>query len=540
MRLARLLPGFAVAPVLAMLLALPLHASRIAAAVVEPEARGESAAALAADTVPGAAGQEGGDMVVPGDLDGDRGELNGLDRSRLDRMERLLAIYRRIPGLRDVRITLEGGILEIGGTALTSEDRDLALAYARDVIPDVDFVDARGLLVETDLRKRLEPAAERIRDKGLAFLRFLPSLLLGFVILGLGAALAAWLGNRTPLLDRAARNPFARNLLRQAVRGAVFLTALLLALDLMGVTTLVGAVLGAAGVAGIAVGFAFRDIVENYLAGILLSLRQPFAPNDHVILAGEEGRVARLTGRETVLMTLDGNHVRIPNATVFKAVITNLTRNPRRRFGFSVGIAPWENLGVAIPIARDAVAGLAGVLETPGVSIRVQELQDSSVLLRIHGWVDQTEADFGKVRSRALRAVKEAFEREGVETPPPEFGVRLLDGHPDGAPPLPGAERPHPERPGHPSREPSPPRPDPAAGTASPPGTAKDLATDSTIEEEIAPDTTIEDEIARELHGSREENLLQPLNEAPRSSDPSRPPPDGPSASGSPSPSPSP
>ena len=85
---------------------------------------------------------------------------------------------------------------------------------------------------------------------------------------------------------------------------------------------------------GLAVGFALRDLVENYIASLMLSLRQPFAPNDQVLIEGFEGRVVRLTSRATILMTLDGNHVRIPNAVVFKGTIVNLSHNPERRLRF--------------------------------------------------------------------------------------------------------------------------------------------------------------------------------------------------------------
>jgi small conductance mechanosensitive channel len=437
---------------------------------------------------------------------------------RLDQVERLLAVYRRIPGLREVRIGVEGGVLELRGRVLSSEDRERALEYARALVTGVDFVDDRALVVETDVRRRLEPAYDRIREKGVAFLRFLPSLLLGLLVLGLGGVLAWWLGNRHGIYERFGRNPFAQNLLRQVVRFAVFLVALLLALDLMAITALVGAVLGAAGVAGIAVGFAFRDIVENYLAGVLLSLRQPFAPQDHVQLAGEEGRVIRLTGRETVLMTLDGNHVRIPNATVFKAVITNLTRNPRRRFHFMATVAPWEALGPVIQVTREAVGSVEGVLESPAVAVRISELQDSAVSLRVSGWVDQTRSDFGKARSRAIRAVKEAYEAAGIDTPPPEYGIRIL-GNDTGGEPLdsdPAAASG--DAPGAPAATPStkPGGPRDAHGTAerAPPGPAPDTPAlppgHEVSEEDTSPDLTIEEEIARELAASDEENLLTP------------------------------
>ncbi len=429
--------------------------------------------------------------------------------SRQAPVRELLAVYRRIDGLRDVRIHLEDGVLELSGTALSSEARTLAAELARE-IPGVVWVDNR-IAVETDVRKRLAPTWERMEEKGIAFLRFLPSLVLGLFLIGASVLLAVWVGNRSFPFDRIAPNAFARNLLRQVLRTVIVLGGVLLALDLMAATALVGAVLGAAGLLGIAVGFAFRDIVENYLAGVLLSLRQPFAPNDHLQLAGHEGRVVRLTGREAILMTLDGNHVRIPNATVYKEVITNFTRNPRRRFLFSAGVAPWEDLGRALSLARSAVAGIPGVLEDPRPAVRVQELGDSAVELRITGWVDQRSADFSKVRSQALRAVKEAFEREGVATPPPEYGIRILESPPaaDGTEGLSGGA---PESiPGVPTRTPRE-RP----GVPHPVDAGEEGPLD------VSPDTTIEDEIARELATSEEENLLRP---APPTSPGAPPPP---------------
>ena len=103
------------------------------------------------------------------------------------------------------------------------------------------------------------------------------------------------------------------------------LFGVLLALDILDLTALVGAVLGTVGVVGLAIGFAFKDIVENYLAGLLLSIRRPFALNDLVLIESHEGRVVRLTPSELILMTLEGNHVRIPNATVFKSFIYNFS-----------------------------------------------------------------------------------------------------------------------------------------------------------------------------------------------------------------------
>jgi small conductance mechanosensitive channel len=121
-----------------------------------------------------------------------------------------------------------------------------------------------------------------------------------------------------------------------AGRAAGFIVlGVVLALDLFNLTALLGTILGAAGIVGLAIGFAVRDTVENFIASIMLSIRQPFRPKDLVEIEGELGHVIRLTSRATILLSLDGNHIRLPNATVFKAKIINYSRNDERRFTFA-------------------------------------------------------------------------------------------------------------------------------------------------------------------------------------------------------------
>ncbi|MCJ7628585.1 MAG: mechanosensitive ion channel family protein, partial [Longimicrobiales bacterium] len=198
-------------------------------------------------------------------------------------------------------------------------------------------------------------------------------------------------------------------------------------------TALVGAVLGAAGVMGIAVGFAFRNIAENYLAGIILSVRQPFFPNDQVLVEGQEGKVIRLTSRETVLMTLDGNHVRIPNATIFNSVIINYTKNPLRRFQFDLSVGQEEELGRVQEIALTVLGSMEGILTDPGPRASIVEVGDSWVLLRFFGWVNQNQVAFDKARSEAIRLTKEALDGKGVQMPAPEYGLRFLGQFQEGA-----------------------------------------------------------------------------------------------------------
>ena len=101
-------------------------------------------------------------------------------------------------------------------------------------------------------------------------------------------------------------------MVQRVIQFSLVVTGLVLALEFLDATALVGAVVGTAGLAGLALGFAFKDIAENYLAGIILSLRNPFAKSDLIVVGEHEGKVVRLAGRETILMTVEGNHVPDP------------------------------------------------------------------------------------------------------------------------------------------------------------------------------------------------------------------------------------
>jgi small-conductance mechanosensitive channel len=186
-------------------------------------------------------------------------------------------------------------------------------------------------------------------------------------------------------------------------------------------------VLGTAGVFGLALGFAFKETLENYLAGILMSLRQPFAPRDHLVIDGHEGVVVSMNARATILMTLDGNHLRLPNALVFRSVTLNYTRNPSRRFEFDVGVGVNENLVLAQRIGVDTLRALDGVMAKPPARAYISALADSNVQVRFHAWVDQRSHDFLMVKSEAIRTVKLALEHAGMDMPEPIYRVQITD-----------------------------------------------------------------------------------------------------------------
>lgn len=349
------------------------------------------------------------------------------ERAALDEAIRnqLQAVFDRVESLSRVDVRVDAGVVTLDGTVLNAEPRERAAELASG-LEGVLFVENR-IRESTSLEERLDPTWARLRDLGYGTVAKLPLLAVAFLVLAvavvLGSLLSRWGG---PSFLRT-RNPFLQNLIRRAIQGAVVLAGVIVALDLLDATALVGAVVGTAGLAGLALGFAFKDIVENYLAGTILAVRQPFAKNDHIRVDTFEGKVVRLTARETILMTLDGNHVRLPNALIFRSPMLNFTRNPLRRFQFEGGIGAGDDLGRARDVAVQTLEGLEGVLSDPKPQALVLELGESSVTMRFSGWVDQTQADFLRVRSEALRRVKIELEDAGLTLPSPEYIVRLRE-----------------------------------------------------------------------------------------------------------------
>lgn len=273
----------------------------------------------------------------------------------------------------------------------------------------------------------LDAVLARLTEVGYRLAAGLPLLLLAMLLVWLAWLFGNWLSRRA-LLERLVRsNSFLQDLASTTVRFVVVGLGVLGALELMDATALVGAVLGTAGVMGLALGFAFKETLENYLAGILMSLRQPFAPRDHLVIDGHEGIVIAMTSRATILMTPDGNHLRLPNARVFRSVMLNYTRNPSRRFEFDVGVGVGEDLVLAQSIGTDTLRALDGVLEQPPARAHISSLGDSNVQLRFHAWVDQRSHDFLMVKSEAIRTVKLALERAGMDMPEPIYRVQITE-----------------------------------------------------------------------------------------------------------------
>ncbi|WP_417819021.1 mechanosensitive ion channel family protein, partial [Tritonibacter scottomollicae] len=342
--------------------------------------------------------------------------------------DRLRGIFQEIDGLESVAVAVDAGVVNLSGPVADNATAERAAAIAQRVsgVVTVESQFERDLSVGSNV----EPVVDKFGASLQSFLSALPLIGIAFLVTIFVGLLGHFLASRARFWERVTPNIFLAELLAGFVRIVFIAVGIFIGLDILNATALLGAVLGGAGVIGLAVGFALRDTVDNYMSSIMLSIRQPFRANDHVLIGEQEGRVVRLTSRATILMTLDGNHLRIPNATVFKAEILNYSRNPQRRFSFELGVDADDDPAAAIETGLLAINGQDFVLNEPEATAEIREVGDSNILITFHGWIDQRESDFNKARGAAIRVTKNALEESGFALPEPIYRLRFDNGPP--------------------------------------------------------------------------------------------------------------
>ena len=346
-----------------------------------------------------------------------------------DIKSRLQRIYGEFTELADLDVRVAEGVVTLTGETVDRASSEQAQRIAKRVVGVVAVRDETTASV--DVSEKISPFIARLGDLMDRALSTAPLVVLATLVFAIMTGFAFLLAGWSGLWRRITPNIFLADLVAQAVRVVGVVAGIVVALNLAGATTLMTAILGGAGVIGLAVGFAIRDSLENYISSIMLSLRQPFRANDHVVIDGHEGKVMRLTSRATILMTLDGNHLRVPNATVYKAIILNYTRNPERRFQFELGVDAGDDPQGAISCALASMQALDFVLKEPPPNGAIKEVGDSSIVLTFMAWIDQGTADFLKARSEAIRSTKLALEGSGYTLPEPIYRLRI-DQFPQG------------------------------------------------------------------------------------------------------------
>lgn len=250
------------------------------------------------------------------------------------------------------------------------------------------------------------------------FIYRLPGLGLGIVVMLVFVLSAPYIAKvLVKPLTRTTTSPLLRSVIQRSVSLVLILLGIYLFLFLAGLTGFAIAVVSGTGVVGLILGFAFRDIAENFISSLLLTIQRPFKIGDIVQINDFTGIVQKVTARATTLVDFDGNHIQIPNATIYKGVIKNLTANPLMRGQFIVGVGYDSDIQHAQHIARQITMAQDNVLRDPEPQILIDELGPSTYNVKVYFWVDVEKTSVVKMSSVLMRNITLAFLDAGISMP---------------------------------------------------------------------------------------------------------------------------
>jgi len=330
--------------------------------------------------------------------------------------QRLQSVLEATGWFVEPLVRVEQGVVFLNGPVKSDELKKWAGDLARNT-QDVVAVANRMEVAEPAVWD-FEPAWSGLMALWRDVIGSLPFVAFGLLILmvSVGAGALATRAARA-FLHRRLRAKLLRTVIARGIGVLVFLLGTYIVLRVSGLTQLALTVVGGTGLIGLAVGIAFRDITENFLASIFLSMQRPFETGDLVEVASVTGYVQQLNMRTTVVMTLDGNLVQIPNATVYKSTVRNFTANSNRREDFVVGIGYDDAINEAQEVARKVLGEHPAILQDPEPSVLADSLGPATVNLRVYFWLNGREHSWLKVRSSVIRLVKLAFQESGISMP---------------------------------------------------------------------------------------------------------------------------
>lgn len=269
------------------------------------------------------------------------------------------------------------------------------------------------------LRNPLDLVTAKATGWANGFFLLLPNILAGLVFL-----VIAYLVGR--LIAGGVRRVAARRertdlgaLLGSLAFGAIMVLAVLIAAAIVFPSVNPADLLATLGIGSVAVGFAFKDILQNLFAGLLLLIRRPFRRGDQIVVKEFEGTVEHVESRATLIRTYDGRRVIIPNADIYTSPVVVNTAHEHRRDDFDVGIGYGDDPAEAARLFADALRGVEGVEADPAPEVLPWGLDDSYVTLRVRWWVRSARTELVHTRARVILAIYQVAKANDIDLPFP-------------------------------------------------------------------------------------------------------------------------
>ncbi|NND61488.1 MAG: mechanosensitive ion channel family protein [Gammaproteobacteria bacterium] len=247
--------------------------------------------------------------------------------------------------------------------------------------------------------------------------RMAPNILIAIGVLALFYFASKLAQNLVMKWARRNNRPNLGQVLGGFIRAAVILAGLLLAVTIVFPSVKPVDLIAGLGVSSVAIGFAFKDILQNWMAGLLILLRQPFEIDDQIRVDDYEGTVQKIETRATIIKTYDGQKVVIPNSEVYTNSVLVKTGHAQRRSQYDIGIGYGDSIDEAKEVIEGVLQKVEGVASDPAPEVLPWDLAASWVTLRARWWTDSRQASVVHTYARVIHEVKKALDEAGIDMP---------------------------------------------------------------------------------------------------------------------------
>ncbi len=271
----------------------------------------------------------------------------------------------------------------------------------------------------------LENSLERLREIFIGDLedlqRLAITIALSVVLLVIFIFVSKWIKKLiTKKLGKRLEDTLLVNFISVSVRTLILLFGIILIMRFLGLTAAVGGLMAGAGITAFVIGFALKDIGENFLSGILLAFKRPFKVGDIVDINGHRGKVVTLNLRDTQIKSFEGKDIFMPNANIIKNPLINFTIDGFLNYNFVVGLDYGTDYAAALKLMKGSIQKVQGVLKPPkGPTVFITELTASTLNVKVTFWVNTYNRKFSddQVRSNAILTVLTDLEKAGYNLP---------------------------------------------------------------------------------------------------------------------------
>lgn len=266
----------------------------------------------------------------------------------------------------------------------------------------------------------LNTLLDQMNDMGTQFVRALPSIAIAIVIIIITAIVARFAVKIADgLIGKTDLRASLRNLIETLVKLGVWIIGLLIAMIVVFPGLTAGSLIAGLGIGAVAIGFAFQDIFENFLAGVLIMVREKMRIGDVIECEDIIGKVEHITLRETHVRALSGELTVVPNSILFKNPVEIFTDKEQRRHDVVIGVSYDTDLDEAAEVIRKAVSAVDEVDTEKGLDVFAQEFNSSSVDFLVRWWAGSTPRNGWESKDKVVRAIKRGLDDAGIEIPFP-------------------------------------------------------------------------------------------------------------------------